>query len=48
MLDDHDLASDDYNIEIAYGQIALGYCGVDDSGNRMHPDEAIADGLDTD
>jgi hypothetical protein len=45
LLDDHDLSSDENNVEIAYGQIVLQYCGVDDSGNRLHPDDPIENGI---
>jgi hypothetical protein len=45
VLDEKGLSSDDYNLEIAYGQIVLQYCGVDDSGNRLHPNDPIENGI---
>lgn len=47
LLEDNDLASDDNNIQIAYGQIVLEYCGVDGSGTRLHPDDPIENGITT-
>lgn len=45
LLEEQDLSTDGYNVDLAYGQIVLGYCGVDGSGNRMHPNQSIENGL---